>query len=166
MLQQPTVNQLRTVLPKWRTWLAERGAEILQNTNKWELLRFRGTQGTSVVYATAKGATTFTGEAADAYESFKTNASWRAVPAKRTKNGSANTRTLRQRDGDRCFFCGLLVTVEDETIDHLVPVTQQGPNHIGNKVLMHRDCNRQCGSMSATEKIRAHVEWQLAIRKE
>lgn len=160
MQTQPSVAKLRKLLPKWQAWLAERGAEILKPTNEWELLRFRGTTGTSVVYATAKGSTTFTGEAAQAFDAYRSAAPWRAVPAKRTANGNANTRTLRARDGDRCFFCGLVVAVEEESIDHLVPVTAGGPNHIGNKVLMHRSCNTLCGSMSAPDKIRAHVEWQ------
>lgn len=161
MQEQPTVAKLRKMLPKWQAWLEQRGAEILKPTNEWEILRFRGTRGTSVVYATGKGSTTFTNEAAEAFEAFRSAAPWRAVPAKRSHNGNANTRTLRERDGDRCFFCGLVVSVAEESVDHLVPVTAGGPNHIGNKVLMHRECNSRCGSMSAAEKIRAHVEWHI-----
>lgn len=66
-------------------------------------------------------------------------------------------RALRTRDGDLCFFCQRTVSQDNESAEHLVPVTHGGPNHISNLFLAHKGCNGQAGHLSAPEKIRIHV---------
>lgn len=156
-----TLNSLRKSLPALKTWLSAAGAEVLEPTNEWEVVRFRSNGDTSIVYTNKGGKLTFTGEAGIAVSAFKGAKGWRANERTKRRKVSPNISTLRKRDGDRCFFCGIVVG-DDASVDHLVPLAHGGPNHISNFVLMHQLCNMNCGHMSATEKIRAHVEWQKA----
>jgi hypothetical protein len=137
-------------------WLVERGAELLTPTNEWELLRFRTEKGTGIIYTNKHGHLTWMGPATEAYLAHVSNrSSWRAVPREERKYKSSPTcQALRRRDGDACFYCHLPVAVEDESVEHLVNLTHQGPDHIANMALAHRDCNREAGHLSVMEKIR------------
>jgi 5-methylcytosine-specific restriction endonuclease McrA len=144
-------------------WLLARGAEVLAPTNEWEMLRFRTGRGVSIVYRKGNGSLTFTGEAAVAYDGYRNangkNASWRGT--ERTTRRTKSTPTclaLRQRDGDACFFCHREVSIDDESVEHLVAVTHGGPDHIANMALAHRTCNDAAGHLSLMDKIRMREE--------
>lgn len=144
---------------KFEAFLTERGAQILQPTNEWEVLRFKTSRGTSIVYCNARGGVTPTGEAMKAWEAFEKNGPWRGAPATKRKLSTKERRApyfaaLLRRDGVGCFFCHAETTDEDRTIEHLVPAAHGGPNHISNFVLAHRQCNAKAGHLSAMEKIR------------
>lgn len=154
-------------LKDFSDWLTRNGGEVLAPTNEWELLRFRGNTGTSIVYTNKRSDLSFTGEAGAAWEAFRKAQPWRANPAasrRRSSGSDVTQRALRERDGDLCFACGDYVTDEEASTDHLVAATSGGPSHIANYVLMHVLCNRRCGHMSAAAKIAMHVAWQLARR--
>lgn len=157
-MTQWTKKQVTSKLKLFRNWLAQNGAQVLEPTNEWELLRFKAGDETAVIYTNAKGGTTFTGPAGDAWEAFKGSHSWRAAPAtKRRQKSGPVIQAIRARDGDLCLFCLELVAVEDETQEHLVPITAGGPDHIANKFLAHSKCNHDAGHLSAVEKIAIHV---------
>lgn len=155
-------HQIEKRLPSLRDWLAARGASLIDTTNEWEVIRFKTSKSTAVIYRKATGGLTYTGGAKAAVDSFCKNAEWRAWSAtKRAKSKPGRNpvfNTLRRRDGDLCFFCQQHVGEEVESIEHLVAVTHQGPNHISNYVLAHRRCNAQAGHMSAMEKIAIHTK--------
>lgn len=155
-----TKKQITKQLQQFRNWLAANGAEVLEPTNEWEIVRFKTSNETCIIYCNKLGAATFSGaRSLDAWESFKGGRSWRAMPAtKRTKKSGPVIQAIRARDGGHCFFCLKPVSVEDESEEHLVPVTAGGPNHLSNKFLAHRVCNAKAGHLSAPEKIRMHVE--------
>lgn len=140
-------------------WLQARGAQVLKPTSEWELVRFKTGDGTSIVYTNTRGTLSFTGESGEAWQAFEQSKPWRGAEATKRQvgRGSVIARTLRQRDGDLCFFCRQEVAIEDESVEHLVPVTAGGPNHITNFFLAHRRCNAEVGHLSAPEKIRRHV---------
>lgn len=157
-----TKKQITKQLQQFRNWLAANGAEVLEPTNEWEIARFKAGGSTGVIYSNARGDTTFTGPASEAWQAFKGAHSWRAAPAtKRKPKSSPVIRAIRARDGGHCFFCLKPVSVEDESEEHLVPITSGGPNHISNKFLAHRICNQKAGHLSAPEKIKMHVEAHL-----
>lgn len=155
-------HQIEKHLPALRDWLTARGASLIDTTNEWEVIRFKTSKSTAVIYRKATGGLTYTGGAKAAVDSFCKNAEWRAGPAtKRAKKKAGRNpvfNTLRRRDGDLCFFCQQDVDEEVESIEHLVAVTHQGPNHISNYVLAHRVCNAQAGHLSAMEKIAIHTK--------
>lgn len=162
MSQPLNLSQLRKKLPQIKHWLAGAGAEVLEPTNPWEVLRFRSGAVTSIVYQDKKGWLTYTGDSVEALKSFANGKAWRASEATMRVKVSPLVKTIRARDGDDCFACAWPVGEQDASADHLVPLTAGGPNHVSNLVLMHRDCNMRCGHMSAPEKVRMHVEARLA----
>lgn len=155
-------RDLTAKLPQFRRWLTERGAEVLEPTNEWEVVRFRAGGDTCVIYRNKSHNLTYAGKAAEAAHAFFGGKPWRAVAAGVRRSTSPAMRTIRKRDGDDCFACGFVVSLEEESIDHLVEVTAGGPNHLSNLVLMHIVCNQASAGMSAPEKVRMHVEWKLA----
>lgn len=147
---------------KFLAFISQNGGEVLIPTNEFEVLRFRSGSVTSIIYKKVTGALTFTGDALSAYTAFKEGKSWRATPKpKRAKRSSPRMQAIRKRDGDECFYCLLGVSIDDESEEHLVPVTHGGPSHISNLFLAHKLCNQRAGNLSAPEKIRMHVEAHL-----
>ena len=151
-------------LPQFRNFLVARGAQILVPTNEWELLRFDCAASISIVYATAKGNTTFTGSANAAWDSYKSRGKpWTAGVRTKKIKLSPMVQTLISRDGDHCFYCHLAMISEDRSVEHLVAAVHGGPNHISNFVLAHALCNARAGHLSAMEKIRIREDSRIAI---
>jgi len=147
-------------------WLVERGAEVLAPTNEWEVLRFRTGRGVSIVYRKANGTLTFTGESKAAYDGYGNpngpNSGWRGTERTGRKAKSSPTcATLRQRDGDTCFYCHQVVAVEDESVEHLVALTAGGPDHLANMALACRPCNLEAGHLSLMDKLRLREKYMV-----
>lgn len=159
-------TEVRKKLKAFCAWLTGCGAEVLTPTNEYEIVRFRGNRGTSIVYRNERGHTTFTGESMDAWDAFRNAKPWKANPPSRRRQASdVTTKALLERDGDLCFFCQRPLFMEPLSVEHLVPVASGGPNHIANYVLAHQSCNRRAGHMSAMEKVRIHVRAVLKARQ-
>lgn len=159
-----TAQQIRKKLEEFRAWLVAHGASMLEPTNEWELVRFRGDDGVNVAYASKRGSVTFTGIAGEAWQAFAQGKPFRAfTPTKRTYKGTPTIRALRKRDGNLCFFCQRYVSEENQTVEHLVPVVHGGPNHMSNYVLAHRACNEKQGHKDAVAKIRVHIKAALEL---
>ncbi|PVX84320.1 HNH endonuclease [Paraburkholderia unamae] len=158
-----TLAQFTKRRAAFEAFLVERGAQVLQPTNEWEVLRFKTARGVSVIYRNAKDGLTFTGEAADAWNGLAKGNNWRGVEAvKRPPKVSAYVRALLKRDGDACFYCAQPMSEEDRTVEHLVARSHGGPNHLSNMVLAHRLCNANAGHLSAMEKIRLRESREAA----
>ncbi len=149
------IKEIETRAPVFHAWLSARGAQVLEPTSVWEVCRFKTNVGTSIIYKNKTGRLRFTGEALIAWTAFTSGGSWRAAPATKRKLKSAPMcRSLRERDGDMCFYCQKIVEIEDESIEHLVAITHGGPDHIANMVLAHRaPCNAEAGHLSVMDKI-------------
>jgi hypothetical protein len=138
-------------------WLSGVGAQVLEPTNEWEVLRFKAGSTTSIIYRNKVGGVTYSGLAKEAWEAFCSGKAWRAAPATKRKPMKPIIAALRKRDGDLCFYCCKEVGRENESAEHLVSITHGGPNHISNLFLTHRTCNARAGHLSAPEKIKQHV---------
>ena len=150
-----TLAQLTKRRANFEAFLIQRGAQILQPTNEWEVLRFRSIAGVSIIYRNAQDGLTFTGDSAEAWDAFAKGQPWRGTPkTKSPKNVDAKLRAIIKRDGETCFYCGRLTSESDRTIEHLVSRTHGGPNHLSNMFLAHQKCNAKAGCLSAVEKIR------------
>lgn len=68
---------------------------------------------------------------------------------------------LLVRSGPRCWLCALPMAPEDQTIEHLKPVSLGGTDDLKNLVLCHPGCNRQLGNRPAWQKIRMRDRWRL-----
>lgn len=67
----------------------------------------------------------------------------RGVTMSRRRNASKAVRhRVLQRDGGRCRYCGH----HAHTVDHIIPASKGGTNHVPNLVAACGDCNNRRGS--------------------
>lgn len=158
----PGTAGFKKKLPKFSDWLLNAGAEILAPTNEWEVLRFKHGDKISVIYTNAKGVFNFAACDKGPLHCFLEGRPWSAgTRTKRKPARSRDVRALLARDGDNCFLCGFPLE-DDATVEHLVPLSAGGPNHLSNYALAHSRCNELMGSKSLMEKIRLrehHHNW-------
>lgn len=140
-------------LGQFQDWLRAAGAEVLEPTNEWEVVRFRAAGVTSVIYRNGKGHLTMGKEAEKALDSFEHGKPWSAGVATARRRYSTDERSLLRRDGCGCFLCWEPLG-DDITVEHLVPVNAGGTNHLANKALAHSHCNSKMGHLSLMEKVR------------
>jgi hypothetical protein len=57
-------------------------------------------------------------------------------------------KSLCNRDGERCHYCGDPLTPETSTVDHKVPRAHGGANDLTNLVLACQPCNAEKGEHS------------------
>ncbi len=162
-MTQWTRPQILAKLDTFKQFLTARGAQVLESTNEYELLRFIAGNTTCIVYTKNNGNITFYGDPCEkAWIAFKTNGSWRAAPATRRNRNNPVISTLRKRDGDLCFYCLKPVSNEDETEEHLLSITHGGPDNIQNKCLAHKVCNNLASHMALADKIKIHTKACIA----
>jgi len=89
----------------------------------------------------------------------------------------AQVETLRKRDGGRCWLCDKPIDFKAEpnsarapSLEHLIPLSREGPRTADNLVLCHPPCNRELGDLPLVEKIKMREErlkqaWKGAMRK-
>ena len=160
-----TLAKLRKRLPVLKDWLVSRGAEVLEPTNEWEVLRFRAAGETHVVYRNARGEMTISKPTMGILNRHFSGDTWSAGVATTRRRYSTDERALLKRDGDCCFLCWLPLG-EDLTVEHLVAVVHGGANHIANKALAHAGCNSQMGHKPLMEKIRMRESMKPAMPAE
>ncbi|ACL58492.1 HNH endonuclease [Methylobacterium nodulans] len=146
-------------MTRFRAWLTANGAEVLAPTNPYEVVRFRGSQGVSIIYRSdTKPISRMTGQAAEALATFRRGEAMRFVPAT-GKTAPAKiepiVRALLERDGPTCFYCDAPFSETlPPTREHLLSRTHSGPDHIANQALACQPCNLKAGHLSLVEKIR------------
>ncbi|AXH72287.1 MAG: HNHc protein [Caudoviricetes sp.] len=151
-------------LKQFEEFLKARGSQVLVVTNDYEVMRFTGANGSPcMVYRKSNGLLTWQPCALEAFTAFANNAKWHAGEKTKRSAGAAKRlnrlKTLADRDGSGCFFCGTVQPLEEMTIEHFVPVCAGGPNHISNMAIACGPCNREAGHLSVAEKCK------LAARK-
>lgn len=57
------------------------------------------------------------------------------------------------RDGGKCFFCGIPLTFEEATHEHLVATSLGGTNHNANCTIACKPCNLAAGAMTVVDKV-------------
>lgn len=138
-------------------FLSASGAEVFKSRhNRYEVLRFRTGIEMAAIYRDRRGWLKFTGPAGLAWRAFASNTPHRARERGAELGDHAREEIVEQligRDGRRCFYCGQVLPTGYETIEHLVPATAGGPNHLANLVLAHRACNEGAGTLSVMEKV-------------
>ena len=145
----------------FEAWLLERGSAIKQITNPYEVIRFMGVDAECIVYRKANHTIShWANGAAEAYRAFLDGTPWRAsARGKRDPKRTNLVRSLAQRDGWACVFCGKPTEIETVTVEHFVPITAGGTSHMANLSLAHKECNAAASHLSVREKV------ELAVRK-
>jgi hypothetical protein len=139
---------------RFRDWLKAHGAEVLEPTNRYEVVRFATARETCVIYRGKRGFS-YTGEAQAAWDAFAGNRTWDAG-SRQVKSAGARApkvRALLERDGEMCFYCHIPL-LEDCTLEHLLSKIHGGTNHIANLALAHQVCNRDASHLSVVEKVK------------
>jgi len=72
--------------------------------------------------------------------------------SKSARKREARIQRLRDRDGNDCFYCRKPIGRE-LSIEHLVPKCHNGPEHISNLCLAHKNCNLRARNLSVVEKV-------------
>ncbi|RTL04840.1 HNH endonuclease [Candidatus Dependentiae bacterium] len=142
---------------KFKTWLEKRGAIVLPTTNKWEVVRFKTINGTSVIYTNKKGDLSFTNESAAAHKAWESNKVWRAVDNKR-KNLKAHKVKIANRDGKRCFIHSDKKSWDQLTIEHLLSKSHGGSDNINNLVLVCSGGNHLLSNKPLSKKIEIIIQ--------
>lgn len=70
---------------------------------------------------------------------------------KRNRKMSKHRERLLKID-PTCKYCGIILTVETATIDHVIPMSKGGTNAKDNLVLSCQKCNSQKGSKLAWQE--------------
>lgn len=141
-------------IEQFKKFIEAGGAEILTNTNPYEMIRFRANGTLGVVYKGKRGYTCV-GEAEKAFDCFSNKKPWSG--AEKNKNPvylrSVKIRSLFERDGDKCFYCNKELGT-DVTIEHLLARNCGGSNHINNLALAHAGCNLKAHHLSVVAKVK------------
>lgn len=143
-------------LPKFRRWLVGHGAQILVPLEECELIRFRARNRNAVVW-NREGDLQMNKPARLAWRAYRNGLAWSAftkAKQKRLPNAKQAVRTLLDRDGDACFYCGQPMPEGDRTVEHLLALGHGGNNHLSNLALAHKACNEGASVNSIVEKIR------------
>lgn len=146
-------------------WLLAHGSAILAPTNQYEVLRFLGPRETCVIYRNESGRiTSWVNGASVAWCAFLRNEEWRATErSKRDKKTVNIINSLSDRDGWGCLYCPAILSVDTATLEHIVPLTSGGTNHLANLTLACELCNKKAGHLSAREKFEIALRFRCGI---
>lgn len=166
-----TQKEWAKMWPAFQAWLLERGSAIYAPTNEYELARFLTPEGIGIVYRNAGGnISAWQNGAHAAVRGFVEKSPWRAVKATKRRPGyDARTRdyeALVQRDGAHCFYCQMPLLYEFATIEHMIPVTAGGTNHLSNKTLACHQHNTEAGHLSVREKLEMAMRIRMGRREQ
>ena len=135
-------------------WLEQQGCSLIPTTNEYELVRFECGRGIGVVYAGKRGYSFSSGWVDEAIECYMREKPWNSGTrkVKRSTNDKRKARLL-ERDGCECFFCGKTFPSNELTKEHLLSLSQGGPNTLANMVLACQPCNSEADSMPLHRKV-------------
>jgi len=143
------------------------GGIIIQGKSDWEVTRFRMGNKTGVVYINKRGEITLPEAVRGLYRDFQIEIG-ELKPDKVDRLALRHKReakdALLKRDGNLCFYCGKPMNRKTRSLEHFVPVTHGGPNHISNFALAHIACNSMADDLPVVEKILLREQMQAAAR--
>lgn len=67
--------------------------------------------------------------------------------------GVARRRYVFERDGGKCYMCGIELTLDTFELDHLLPVAKGGSNSESNLAVSCRRCNRSRGTRMGEQQL-------------
>ena len=72
---------------------------------------------------------------------------------RREESGGRSTKRRQKllKEDSRCYYCNCDLTLENSTLDHIVPRAKKGENKAENIVLSCYTCNHRKGTKTATQ---------------
>lgn len=151
---------------KFKKWLIDRGAEILACTNEWELIRFKANGNLGIVYQNrTQYVSKVTGEAQKAIHCYTHKEPYTCSEVGKRVRRHIVIKTLLERDGTDCFYCGKEMEDREETVEHIFSIGQGGRNHINNLALSHYSCNLLAANKCVVDKIKLRDELRANARR-
>lgn len=149
--------------PRFEAWLTERGAERASSHARGELLRFFTHEGVGTVYVNSRGKITLSGVAGAAYQAFRNQGTWKALPRPRDSRQERfqQWNELSARDGPWCIYCDQWLNFESFTLEHFLAKTYGGTNYYANLGLACEPCNRELGNLPVAQKIQIALKRRL-----
>lgn len=139
---------------KFIGFIEDRGAEVLESNNPYEIIRFKVHGSLNIIYKNKYGELTFSGEEAEtAFDRWRNGKGWNP-PNKKRQQLTARKLKISKRDGLKCFWCDEYhKSTKTLTVEHILSVKHGGTNNINNLSLACQPCNLKLGSLSITQKI-------------
>jgi len=137
---------------KFKQYIAQAGATMLESTNEYERIRFNSKNGIGIVYDSKSGHT-LTGAAIIAHEFFERKKQWVAGNNYKAWQRLGVVDNLLRRDGQDCFYCASPLG-DDMTVEHILSKIHGGSDNEANLCLTHVACNRDAGCLPVAEKIK------------
>ena len=153
------------MLRRFLDCLLAHGSEVLATTNDYEVIRFTTQLGIAVLYRNKDGEITKgINGAQDAFNAFLDQRKWEGGGKRERRPRNARERNLlirsiAERDGWVCMYCGRVLTPETATVEHIVPLAGNGLDSLRNLTLACASCNNEAGHLSARQKL------DLAMRR-
>jgi hypothetical protein len=69
------------------------------------------------------------------------------------KRREARVRSLRARDGNNCFYCGVELGKGEATLEHLLSEKDGGSSRQANLALAHKKCNELAADLPIVDKV-------------
>jgi len=142
---------------KFKKFLVNCGAQLLHETNEYEVIRLQTDKSVEILYRKQSGQLTWPPELIKAYMAYRSGGKvkWRASKRKRVsrKRGAVLLLTLFARDGRKCWYCNTPLTLETATVEHLLNICNGGNNHINNMTVACVRCNQRARNMCITSKV-------------
>lgn len=157
-------KKAKKILGEFGRWIAKSGGELLTPSNDYEVLRFKATEGTGIIYRDKVMRLRWTGCSYPVWLHFAKKETWAGAPKTERKTKGMVRRNhamaaLLKRDGPFCVFCGGIEGEDDArfTIEHFVPLSRGGADHLSNMGIAHQVCNAAAGNLSVAEKIKLAI---------
>lgn len=142
------------IFNSFEEYLDQIGANKIDLTSDWELARFKANDQICVVYKNSKGRISFSNPlAGKIYSAFSEGKLINIQSEKRRSLADKFKFKLYERDGNRCFYSGKEMTIDEATIEHLIPLSKGGKNNIDNLVLCLKEENFKMANKPLIEKI-------------
>ena len=137
------------------------GAEVLPETNEYELLRFNCLLGIGVIYQGKRGISVSGPIVTEAFECYSKAKEWRGKGKPQVRQQmTQKQRQLLVRDGNECFYCGYEMQPENISVEHVLSRLHGGSNRMENLVLAHKKCNEEASHLTVIDKIRLREKKQ------
>ena len=144
---------------KLNEYLDSIGVEQVERTNQWESARFIANNIVCVIYKNKKGNFSFSNEQSEKiYNAYLSGKKINVQDLKRKSLGQKFKEKLFERDGDKCFYSNKIMSYEEATIEHLIPLSKGGKNNIDNLVLCLEYENQKMADKPLVEKINYKIE--------
>lgn len=139
-------------------YLDQIGADKIQVTSCWELARFKANDEVCVVYKGKRGVNYSNQLAQKIYEAYRGGRLFNIQSEKRKSLSDKFKIKIYERDGNKCFYSGKEMTMDEATIEHLIPLSKGGKNNMHNLVLCLAEENQKMANRPLVEKIKYKIE--------